>query len=707
MIAERDTGRTVVSTLADQSENIAMSIDEGAMAHIMNVLTDLYSNPILAVIREYSTNAWDAHVAAGVTRPIEVTLPGALTPAFKVRDFGIGLGVEDIRSIYSQYGASTKRATNDQVGMLGLGCKSALTYTDQFSVESIKDGQKVLVSVERDEMGAGVMRVVYDGPAPSNEEPGTTITVPTKASDFHDFAEEARDFFRVWEPGTVLVGGEQPERVSGLWLTDKLVIINGEQSYVVMGNVPYPADINHGLPRGYTHVTGLGSRYIDAMSVMAFVDIGEVSFPPSREGLMYHAKTNATMKRIADDIARHKQGAIQRGIDAAASPAEAISTYMDFAWSMGDTGAPSDFTYKGKTLPYKFEPTTDLDVLNENTGKPVRMLLTSNSEVKMGKAQPAGELSIHNYATTAMVWGYDKKGMTPTQKRKLRKYVSDNLDWIPKQFALIDSKPSAEWRGWFGADHLIPWADVDAIKLPKVASSQGGFGRLPGSYDLIKCFDQAEHDARVANASHYTTDTLRFEYCYEVAGDEIDSSLPVYYIRGKIGHARSYAHILFEEHRDTGCYIVGLSANRIDKFCRILPHAKEVAEAASKAWQKAKATVTPAEALAAKVKTDANRALLALDPTRINDPEMVKAIKLLGADTSRTDAIRNRFASVRYDTDLTDGVEWSDPTKSYPLLEVVQRSYGYGRNQLITSDDMYIYLNAKYAETINTNSKGA
>src|ERR1035437_10098491 len=90
----------VTSTL--QGERVGMSIDEGALAHIMSVLTDLYSDPEMAVIREYSTNALDAHVEAGVTRPIEVTLPSALSPYLKIRDYGTGLDVEDIRTIYSR-----------------------------------------------------------------------------------------------------------------------------------------------------------------------------------------------------------------------------------------------------------------------------------------------------------------------------------------------------------------------------------------------------------------------------------------------------------------------------------------------------------------------------------------------------------------------------------------------------------------------------
>ena len=66
-----------------------MTFDANSISHIMSVLTDLYSDPELAVIREYSTNAADSHIAAGAARPIEITTPNAMSPFFKVRDFGL------------------------------------------------------------------------------------------------------------------------------------------------------------------------------------------------------------------------------------------------------------------------------------------------------------------------------------------------------------------------------------------------------------------------------------------------------------------------------------------------------------------------------------------------------------------------------------------------------------------------------------------
>ena len=105
----------------------SFGIKQSGISHIFNVLRNqLYSDKVLAVIREYSTNAVDAHIEVGKKdTPIKVTLPNPLSLDFKVRDFGRGLTEREIGEIYAMYGESTKRGTNEQIGQLGLGCKSA------------------------------------------------------------------------------------------------------------------------------------------------------------------------------------------------------------------------------------------------------------------------------------------------------------------------------------------------------------------------------------------------------------------------------------------------------------------------------------------------------------------------------------------------------------------------------------------------------
>lgn len=86
-------------------------------AHLMTVLRDtLYSDKILAILREYGANAWDAQreadVAAGRSpQPIVVKLPTRDDPTLHITDNGTGLSHDDVFTVFSQYGASTKRTS--------------------------------------------------------------------------------------------------------------------------------------------------------------------------------------------------------------------------------------------------------------------------------------------------------------------------------------------------------------------------------------------------------------------------------------------------------------------------------------------------------------------------------------------------------------------------------------------------------------------
>ena len=127
---------------------VAMGIDEADMPQVLGMLSDnLYQNRIGAVVREYSCNAWDAHVAHGIpNKPITVILPTAFVPEFVVRDHGPGMSEEQIYTVYSRYGKSTKRHTNAQKGFFGIGAKSAYAYTTAYTIISYHSGLKVTYS---------------------------------------------------------------------------------------------------------------------------------------------------------------------------------------------------------------------------------------------------------------------------------------------------------------------------------------------------------------------------------------------------------------------------------------------------------------------------------------------------------------------------------------------------------------------------------
>ena len=146
-------------------------ISRGDESHIMTILRDtLYSDKILAVLREYSSNAWDAHRAVGKnTLPIKITLPTEMTPTLSIRDWGPGLSANEVFNIYTQYGASTKRDSDKEVGMLGIGCllkgQPIVTVMGVKPIEEVQVGDLVLTHRNRYRRVTEIMRRPHKGTA--------------------------------------------------------------------------------------------------------------------------------------------------------------------------------------------------------------------------------------------------------------------------------------------------------------------------------------------------------------------------------------------------------------------------------------------------------------------------------------------------------------------------------------------------------------
>ena len=112
-------------------------------ASMIQMLTQsVYKDPISAVIREWSTNACDACLAAQKPVKFDVHLPVLEDSTFYVRDYGTGLSEKDIMGLFSTLGASTKRDSDLYNGTLGIGRMAGLAVpgTDAFTVESFLDG---------------------------------------------------------------------------------------------------------------------------------------------------------------------------------------------------------------------------------------------------------------------------------------------------------------------------------------------------------------------------------------------------------------------------------------------------------------------------------------------------------------------------------------------------------------------------------------
>lgn len=116
----------------DQAESSQFGID-GKNMHLAIQAFYQYSDPIGSIIREITSNAYDAHIEADVDKAVIIRLNTA-EQTLNILDFGVGLSPERIRDVFTKFFSSTKRESDTQIGAFGLGAKSPLSYTDTFQV---------------------------------------------------------------------------------------------------------------------------------------------------------------------------------------------------------------------------------------------------------------------------------------------------------------------------------------------------------------------------------------------------------------------------------------------------------------------------------------------------------------------------------------------------------------------------------------------
>jgi len=192
MILEKQTESNVL--LEGQSqESIGMSLDLDSAQVLMQMLSkNLYSDDIGSTIRECASNALDSHRRAGVDTPIIVSFKSstAYNYEFCVEDFGVGLDADDVKNIISKYGKSTKRESNTELGMMGLGFKAPLAYSSSFYFVCRKDGiERKYMMYEGED--TNTIDLLYE--MPTTEGNGVKIIIPVKYSDRYQFEKKIKE----------------------------------------------------------------------------------------------------------------------------------------------------------------------------------------------------------------------------------------------------------------------------------------------------------------------------------------------------------------------------------------------------------------------------------------------------------------------------------------------------------------------------------
>ncbi len=321
MIEQKDTTFVKMNGVLETTA-FNIKTDDGKMFHI---LSNLYSNPLGAVVRELSTNCCDGHKIAGNEKlPFDILLPGKFDSNYFItfRDYGLGMPEEIVKSIFTTFGQSTKNNSNLETGCLGLGSKSPLAISDSFTVTSVNDGIKTTYSVSKDEQRKPVLAKF--GTMETEELNGLIVTVPLNKHFQNLVKYEIKNqlrFFkvkpRIFEAANELDTSDMFKKEPCYEMTDAYVRRYGTTergSTIIQGEVQYSFSINTFLNSFVVDSDIIGqredmkitsevkknmTRLFDYYKLDVFMEMGSVSFAPSREELIYD---NPTCKNILDKL---------------------------------------------------------------------------------------------------------------------------------------------------------------------------------------------------------------------------------------------------------------------------------------------------------------------------------------------------------------------------------------------------------------------
>ena len=286
------------------------------------ILSDLYSDKPLAIVRELGCNAHDSHVQAGKpNRPFHIHAPNSLEPWITIQDFGTGISHENIYNIYAVYFESTKTNTNDQIGCLGLGSKSPFCYTDNFTITSIYDGVKRIYNAYFNETTMPTIALVST--LPTTEENGIAIQIPVKPEDFHNFQNAIKKSFRFFDVRPTISGGsvvwddETPILSGSDWMVYKSFGYN--EAFAIMGGVTYPLDCYK--------LTQENRSIVQRSGLVLKFDTGELDIVPSREGLSYDVATIKSLNDKVEKVVVDIKATITETLEEQPNVLEAIKMY--------------------------------------------------------------------------------------------------------------------------------------------------------------------------------------------------------------------------------------------------------------------------------------------------------------------------------------------------------------------------------------------
>lgn len=279
--------------IGDVQEN-RVGIDKSNLDFITTLLTsNLYSKPLESFLRETIANAYDSHIEAGTDEYILLLIEDISSVynnfRISIRDYGVGVSPERFDKIYKNIGSSTKRESNDYIGMFGIGRFSCLSCADTAHITSFYNGTKYSYIMYKNGGGINIDMI---SATKGDYKDGLEVSIDKQVEHAYQLETAIRgiclfDKVHISYKGANSYLKGCVDRFNARKIThyknfSKCSLLSSSNNYFKVGNVLYP-----GKTDGISTTDG----------IIVNLPIGSVDITPNREALQYTDYTNNTIKK--------------------------------------------------------------------------------------------------------------------------------------------------------------------------------------------------------------------------------------------------------------------------------------------------------------------------------------------------------------------------------------------------------------------------
>lgn len=317
MIVKKDDREDIdIDELGFDDTSGDMTINLDKMASIYEMFsTNLYKDAISSIVRELVSNAFDAQIANGSTKPVIVG--GEYQDKdfyFYVKDNGEGISPEKWKTVLSKFMESTKQSSNEYHGFWGLGSKSPFSYTNLYYFETVYEGIEYLYIMFKSDTGMPKEDLISS--MPTDKPNGTTVKFSIGDKGYrnnidYDYRNPG-DYNKFEDAINNQLAYFDNVYVKHFDFNNEYKIFEGktykyrtdtkeDEMHIVLGKVKYPIDWKT-----------LGRDRINIPVAVKF-NIGDLMVIPSREDLKYTVETKNSLNKGIDDCIEEMKYLLSQG----------------------------------------------------------------------------------------------------------------------------------------------------------------------------------------------------------------------------------------------------------------------------------------------------------------------------------------------------------------------------------------------------------